>query len=419
MTKIDVTKVNGIRLVNIHNKSNISFIGIGISNGSNYEAKGIEGIAHFAEHLFFKGTKTKSWRTLNEKFALLGIEQNAYTDNREVLYHCTVPNIHVMPAWDLMLDMFFNSTFDPEEMEKERNVILEEKKGYDDCPASAFYEAIGSNLFAWDKGHSTIGTKDTIKSISRDQIIKYMDDTCNTSNVTFVCCGNTNTQDLVKHIESKVPKNHRYLQDGNINQCSDQLWNEKFLKKCNKKIVFKYKRKEIQQASVSLPMQVFSPHCKQWQAQRVLMTYFEGGMFSRLFSIIREELGLCYSVSIRNIDINYPHQIIYDLHGAVSPKNINKFIEECEKEFFNTIKNGLNKKTFECAKISLINYVIRHTETSERLAMSLMNQILFSDEITTPETSMSLIEKVKAKDCLKVAEQILTQPLRWCVMIPE
>jgi len=163
--QIEIKNINGFKVANIYNNSNITFMGIGVIAGSNFEMPDIYGISHFSEHMFFKGTKNRNWKQINEEFASIGASQNAYTDNTEVLYHCTFPTKSLKQAIDLMGDMFFNSLCPIEELKKERKVILEEKKGYDDDHTSFFYESIGKEFFVKEKGHPTIGTTKTIKSI--------------------------------------------------------------------------------------------------------------------------------------------------------------------------------------------------------------------------------------------------------------
>ena len=171
----DFFEVNGIKVANIHNDSDIALFGIGVEVGSKYEKPEIAGISHFAEHMFFKGTEKRDWRQINAEFAKLGVSNNAYTSNNEVFYHTTCPKSNIESVIDLMLDMFFNSTIPEEELEKERGVIAEEKKMYDDDHRSAFQDAIGNNLMVWDKGHATIGTFETIANIKREQFIKFLD----------------------------------------------------------------------------------------------------------------------------------------------------------------------------------------------------------------------------------------------------
>ena len=153
---IDIFNVNGLRVANIFSNSDIAFFGIAVLGGSNYETPEVAGISHFSEHIFFKGTKKRNWNKINQEFAKLGANNNAYTSNVEVLYHATCPKENIPAIIDLMTDMFFNSTFPKAEIEKERQVIKEEKKMYQDNPQYAFNSIMGEKFFQWEVGHDTI-----------------------------------------------------------------------------------------------------------------------------------------------------------------------------------------------------------------------------------------------------------------------
>jgi len=219
-------EVNGVRVANIKNSSENALFGIAVQAGSNYEQPAISGISHFAEHMIFKGTKKRHWRDINMEFAKLGVNNNAYTSNNEVFYHTTCPKENVEPVIDLMLDMFFNSTVPEDEFEKERNVIMEEKKMYDDDPYFAFDSYMGSELFVWEKGHDTIGEFETLKSITRSDLVKFLKDKTNLSNFIFVCCGDVDTEKLKGYIEQRIPENHDYLKEGEKNKVGDGFFKD-------------------------------------------------------------------------------------------------------------------------------------------------------------------------------------------------
>ena len=116
-TGTDFFEVNGIKVANIHNNSDIVLFGIATLAGSNYETPEIAGIAHIAEHMFFKGTNKRDWKQISHEMAKLGVNNNAYTSSNEVFYHTTCPKENTGPVIELMLDMLFNSTIPEEELE--------------------------------------------------------------------------------------------------------------------------------------------------------------------------------------------------------------------------------------------------------------------------------------------------------------
>jgi len=249
---IDRFKVNGIEVVNINNDSEIAFLGVAMIAGSNYETEPIAGISHYIEHMFFKGTEKRNWSQIADDFAKLGVAPNAYTNNTEVLYHMTCPLENVEPTAEILLDMLFNSTFPEEEIEKERAVILEEKKMYDDNPKYAFAQETSEKFFAWDKGHNIIGTDETISSISRDDMVAYLDKRCNLGNFIFICCGNVDSEDLRTYIGRNTLLIHPYLVEGEMNKVSGDFWNESFMANNPQSLKLKIERENISQANAGM-----------------------------------------------------------------------------------------------------------------------------------------------------------------------
>ncbi len=413
----EVFKVNGITVANIKNDSENVFFGITVLAGSNYEAPEIAGISHFAEHLAFKGTKTRNWKQINESIAKLGVSNNAYTSNNEVIYFGTFPKDNTEKVIEIALDMFFNSTLPEEEMEKERNVILEEKNMYEDNPKYAFENRVGNNFFIWSLGHDTIGTVETIKSITREQVIDYLRQKTNLENLVFICSGNVDSNDLKRYIEKNVPSQHPYLRnDIGIHNLPNGLWTDIVNKP--EKVKYLYERENIEQSTVYMMVQGLSNEDVMYHTSQVLYEAIGGGMYSYLFSRIREELGLCYSVGVSNMCMSYPDRNITNTYGFTSPKNVDLFMEETEKIIRGIMKNGINQDIFECAKTDHLASTLRGTETSTGKAFYLVKKLLFQKKGSLEE-SLEKIRAVKIEDCNGLAEAIFSKNWNWAIMNPK
>jgi predicted Zn-dependent peptidase len=409
-------KVNGVNCANIKCDSELAVFGIAVYAGSNYETPEIAGISHFAEHMFFKGTTSMDWRQINSSFAKLGVNNNAYTSNNEVLYHTTCPKENLGAVIDLMMDMLFNSTIPEEELEKERGVITEEKHMYDDNPKYAFDSELGDNFFVWEKGHDTIGTFETIKSISRDDMVAYLDKHTHFGNLMFVCCGNIPTEELKAAIERNMPDSHSFLKDGELNQASDGLWSDIIEK--DDKIKFVYERENIAQASVSMLTTGLNREDPLYYPAAVVISALGGGMYSKLFSRIREELGLCYSVGMLAYPIAYPSHVVNEIYTYTSPENTDKFIEACEEVVKDVLDNGLDDDIFECAKTDLLAKILRLTETSYGRLHYLVKSYLIG-KTTTLEEVAAEVRGITKEQCNEAAKKILDQQYNWAVMLPK
>lgn len=415
----EIFEINGVKIANIKSDSEIAFFGTVVLAGSNYETPEVSGISHYIEHMHFKGSKTRNWQQISEEFAKLGVSQNAYTSSDNILYYATCPKENIVKVINLMTDMFFNSTLPEDEIEKERNVIIEEKKMYDDDPKEAFNSALGEEFFVWALGHPTIGTFETIKSINRSQMIEYLRSKTSLENMVFICSGNIDTKDLKKCLKKNIPSSHPYLRSCGSNDVwlSDELWRQEVIDNPNK-IKFVMEKENITQSSVQMLINGLPYTDKYHHHASIVREACGGGIYSFLFSKIRQEMGLCYAVGMHDIAMSYPNRKIMSLYGYLSPNNVDLFIEECEKVLKKMIKNGLDKNIFECAKTDYLSSALRATETSTGKAMFLANKLLIFKEGNI-EDVIAKIRAVKINDCNKIVEQILDVPYNWAVMNPK
>lgn len=413
---IEIFNVNGVRVANIKTLSDIAFFGIVLLGGSNYETPETAGIAHYTEHCMFKGTSTRNWNQLNQEFAKLGANNNAYTSNSEVLYYTTCPKENIPSIIDLMLDMFFNSTFPKSEIEKERQVIKEEKKMYQDDPKYAFNINMTESFFKWNIGHDTIGTFETINSINRKQIIQYLNRVISLENFILICSGDVDSKLLRKCIEKGIPKKHDYLKSTSRNHIEGDFWTD--IIKCPNRIKLLVERENITQSNVSMLAPGISIEDPDYHALSIAIKCLGGGSFSKLNTRIREEMGLCYAVGMTNYPVDYPNRTITELWGYTSPENVEKFMDESEKVLRKVIKSGIDQDTFDCAKISYLASIFRTLETSEGKAMFMSRKLLFYGEGQI-EDAVNKVKKITLKKCNEMVEKFIKTQYNWAVMNPK
>jgi len=409
---LNFTVINNIKVIHIPHPSQLVTFGIGTLNGSNFENSPYAGISHFAEHLYFKGTTTRTWKDINYIFAKNGANHNAYTSNTEVFYHATCPTYNMFNIVELMLDMFFNSTYPVDEIEKERNVITEEKKMTIDEPYNYFYNQIGDNLFCWEKGHDTIGTFETIANIKQNHIFEYLKTSISYENLIFVCCGDIDFVDLCKCIEKNIPSQHDFLKKTKRNIVTDEFWRNKPL---NSKNYLKIVKDNLKQAYMGRVFRGLSLFDLKAPEISVFLRALGGGSYSLLFERIREELGLCYSIYLTHITMAFPDHISYCVGGETSKEHIGLFIEETENIFKKVIKDGISNDLFECAKNSLISVLMSVSETTMSTTSFMIERLLF-DNHKKIEDRIKDIKNVTLNDCNSVSEAILNSDYNWAVM---
>jgi predicted Zn-dependent peptidase len=193
---------NGVRIVleNIPTVRSVA-IGVWIGTGSRDENPENNGISHFLEHMFFKGTTTRSAKEIAESFDSIGGQVNAFTSKEYTCYYAKVLDTHSQFALDVLADMFFNSTFVEEELNKERNVVLEEIKMYDDTPDDIVHDLLSRAVFGEHPlGYPILGTEETLNTFTGQTLNEYIHERYTPENVVISVAGNI-TEAFIKEVE--------------------------------------------------------------------------------------------------------------------------------------------------------------------------------------------------------------------------
>jgi predicted Zn-dependent peptidase len=193
---------NGVRIVfeNIPTVRSVA-IGIWIGTGSRNENPQNNGVSHFLEHMFFKGTKTRSAREIAESFDSIGGQVNAFTSKEYTCYYAKVLDDHAGYALDVLADMFFHSTFDEEELKKEKNVVYEEIKMYEDTPDDIVHDVLSRATFgSHPLGYPILGTEETLAKFNGDTLREYMNGHYTPDNVVISVAGNV-SEKFINEVE--------------------------------------------------------------------------------------------------------------------------------------------------------------------------------------------------------------------------
>jgi predicted Zn-dependent peptidase len=333
--------------------------------GSFAENEQNQGIAHYLEHLFFKGTDNRTMYDISDDAALLGASQNAYTSQHQVCYYLTGPAVNLDGIVGLLCDMMFNPTFPQEEIDKERTVIQEERKSYEDDHGSFFFQEVHNHMFTFDVGHWIIGTEDTINGLNRDDFVSYRKDMYGLNNTVFLVVGAL-PEDEVFDVCAKHFEGNTLTQSVDVPECPP------FLNKVPDLVV---PRKGIQQTFM---LGVFDGSSMSDNAPEYpcMIKAIGGGMFSLLFKRIREELGLCYHISSSSYQKS-PEQSVYYIYTQLSPDQKDLARREIIKCLDDVRKNGFDQKQFDCAKAAILGSYARCADSIESLAETASNQILW------------------------------------------
>ena len=395
MYKYDVTTLdNGLKVVSCTMpQANSVALGVWVATGGRYENMKNRGVSHFVEHLLFKGTKTRTAAEIKNSIEGIGGMLNGFTSEEVTCYLVKVLGRHLDLGVDVLSDMVLNAKFDPRDVEKERFVILEEVKMYRDHPDQYVYELLGELL--WPRqtlGIPLIGTFETIKSLKRDDLVKYRDESYNPANVTVVACGNVRHGSLVTTCDKIFSKTRSRKYHG--------FEKMKVTQRNFKSNLF---RKETEQTHIAIGFHSISRKSPSRYAMELLNIALGANMSSRLFHEIREKRGLAYHISshVRY----YADGGVVTVEAGVDNKKVVKTIDLTLKELEKIRKAPITKKEFERAREYYQGHLAFLVEDTADHMLWLGEKIVTHDEPIDIDVVTDNVRKVKLEDTLALATE--------------
>ncbi|MBU3189856.1 insulinase family protein [Clostridium bowmanii] len=391
---------NGIKLITIKKDSQISAVHAGINIGSLYEEKNEKGIAHFIEHMLFKGTVSRTNEKLNSELENLGGEYNAYTDFNCTVYSATILNEELENVVTLMGDMILSSTFPKDEIEKERGVILAEIRTINDDIEDLSFKRVNEVAFKYSPlREDTIGNEKIIKKVARKQLVDFY-------NKYYV--PNNCFISIVSPLEHEVIINMVEKYFGN--------WSKKSFEK--KKIIYEHNqfvkeisyKKEIEQSTI-LYLYTFNGLSKDEElALRILNYKFGESSNSILFRELREERGLSYDV-YTHLDTSNNVKTLY-IYTSVAEENVDEAIEVIDTAI-NNIES--RKIVFDDNTIALMKKILKTAiastlEDSTDLGNYVIHQAMDDEDIYQFTEDMDNMSNIKSEDLYNVAKKVLQKP---------
>lgn len=321
-------------------------------SGSEYETEKLKGISHFIEHLVFKGTKKRNVKQISEEVEKRGGIINAFTSEEFTCFWNKLPSKYLNIGIDIASDLVLEPLFEKEALERERKVILEEIKMYNDNPQLYVMNKIKELLYEKPFGMFTAGTCETMSKINREDVLKIYDN-YSTNNMMLTVVGNANFDEICKMAEKIFPETKKKIQETKPIIKNSQLVE---------------KRKGVEQANLVFGYHVPTLKDKNRYTAEILDILLTGGMSSKLFQEIREKRGLAYAVKgILEQNKNYGYEMIYV--GTVKEKV--KEVKELILKEIEKLRN-LENKELEEAKEQLIGLRQLESEDSEQTMIELI-----------------------------------------------
>jgi predicted Zn-dependent peptidase len=391
------TLENGLRIVtnNLPNTQAVTVLII-VGAGSRYESKEINGLAHFMEHMFFKGAKRyQNTKQVSEAIDSVGGDFNAFTGKEYVGYFVKVAGKHVDTALDVLSDMMVNAKFEQEEIDRERGVILEEYNMYQDTPMHQIGWDFETLLYGdQPMGRDQVGTKETIKSLNRSDFFDYKKKLYSPDNTVIAIAGNADHDEMVE----KVKKYFEGLEGGK------KAYEAHGIKtNSDEKRIF-LRNKKTEQAHVMLGFPAYPELHQDHFALRLLSIILGGNMSSRMFLSVRERQGLAYYISCSTDDYTDCGSIA--VNAGVRLDGIDKAITAILEQFKDVKEKGILPEELSKAKEFLKGKMVLRLEDSEEFAHLLGKYDVLYKEPKTPEQIMAEIDRVTADDVHRVAKDL-------------
>lgn len=395
MKKTQITELpNGIRIVTERIDSVRSFsLGFWFDVGSRDEDELNNGISHFLEHMFFKGTKKRTPKQIAEDVESLGGYLNAFTSKEHTCFYGRGLDAHIEKIFEVLADMLQNSVFKPHEIRKEASVVIDELNDIEDSPEELIFDKFETNLFPKDPlGYTIIGTEKNLKSFRQKDLFNYVASRYKFDNFLIAASGRVNHDDIVKYAKKYIKRNFGH---------SDYKRPRSQESPCKNLFV----KKDIQQAHIIMGRTAPGYREKIRTKVSVLSHILGEGSSSRLFQTVREKNGIAYQI---NSFLNSFDDIsTLGVYFSTNEKSAHK-AESLVLNEFKLLKNKkISTEELDRAKNFLKGNIIMSLENTTNRMIRNAQSLIYHNRIKTIEETIKEIESVTREDVLELSNQFL------------
>lgn len=394
------TLSNGLRIIQVPSPTPVAYCGFAIDAGTRDETSGEQGMAHFVEHLIFKGTtKRKAWHILN-RMERVGGDLNAFTNKEETIIYTAFLAEHFVRAVELLSDIVFHSTFPKNEIAKEVDVILDEIQSYEDSPSDLIFDDFENLIF---KGHSLgrniLGDPNLLKTFGSDDALNWTRRFYKPSNMVFFFYGNVDFRHLVRCVEKYVGEIPDSKAEKLYVPLPDYLPERRVI------------HRDTHQAHVMIGCRSYDAHNEKRTGLYLLNNILGGpGMNSRLNIALREHRGLVYSVE-SNLT-SYTDTGVFSIYFGCDPKDVDTCLTLVEKELKRLCMARLTDSQLAAAKKQIIGQIAVASDNFENLALDMGKTFLHYNRYESQEEVFQRIEALSADCLMEVANEIFDEHRR-------
>ncbi len=395
MTYETYTLANGIRLIHKPDDSPVAYCGIGVNTGTRDEKENEQGMAHFVEHMLFKGTqKRKAWHIIN-RLESVGGEINAYTTKEETFVYATVLKEDFERAMELTIDIVFHSTFPANELEKEIDIVLDEINSYKDSPSELIYDDFEELLFAnYPIGKNILGSEKSLPQFTSNDLKSFVNNNYCTTEMVFFSLGNIKFDKIIHWAEKylgHIPYSSR-LQ----NRETPLIYTPQHIQTS----------KDTYQVHYMLGNRAYDLQEKEKRLGLYLLNNILGGpgMNSLLNLALRERNALVYNVESNFT--SYSDTGVWNIYFGCDPKNMKR----CEKLVFAELdklnQQKISDYQLQKSKKQLMGQMAISSENKENLILSMGKSYLHYNKVDSDAEIREQINVVSSQNILDIANEI-------------
>ncbi len=356
-------------------------VGLWVKTGSRNETNAELGYAHFIEHMLFKGTSNYSAKDIARIVDRVGGQHNAATNREYTCYYINVVSDYLDLSIKLLADMYYNSLFDGSELEKEKNVILEEIRMYEDTPDELIHDVfMESMLYKHPLGHPILGTIESISDTDREKMLNFFRNNYVNENCIFAVAGNFNGDHARALIDEHLSKRLESRSVGHLLEAAEP-----------QRIFRKHVPRDLEQVHFCLGLEGLKRNDEERWVLFALSTILGGSMSSRLFQNIREKEGLCYS--IYSFHSSYIDRGIFGIYCGTAPENYKRALDLIITECRNMLLHSVSDEELEDAKTFMKGNLALSLESTEvRMSQLAKNEMVHGRQYSYDE----MVQKIRA-----------------------
>lgn len=383
-TRIAIEEMPGVRSV---------AIGFWIGAGSRYENPNEAGISHLIEHMLFKGTAKRSAKQIAEAIESLGGQLNAFTSKEYTCFYARVLDEHLPIAIDVLSDMFFSSLFRAEDIEREKKVVQEEIRMYEDTPDEIIHDLFAQTVWAnHPLGRPVIGTMDSVAGISREAILNYYNKHYCPGNLVLALAGNLTADTAVTAL--------RPLFEGANTESPENRTRVPETKAVVRSIV-----KPLEQVHFCMGVPGPSQHEDRIYPLQIINSILGGGSSSRLFQKIREERGLVYSIYSYVTAFNETG--LFTIYAGTNSENLQEVLKLTWQEIEQLLDHGITDAELDRTKEQVKGSLLLASESVTHRMHRLGKSELIYDRLISPDEVLEKIVAVTKEDVLSLVRELM------------